>query len=188
VRKEWLNFISTWYEPEKKKLTDQIMKELDVKYKKTASIIQQAARQTEKENRLSEIAAQLSEPAHEEWEKRLAAAQLQVDDWTDITDQEQQFVLGVFVGLFGDDDDDEEEEEEDEDSATLNSNDIEDVTSEVDGFDFPTIRQSPPTPVTGNFELVNPSSFFADTVSPRNQSRKLPELAMVRFGVRCRDI
>lgn len=163
-----------------------------MKYKKTTSRIQQTARQAEKDMRLSDIATQLSEPAHEEWEKRLATSQLQVDDWVDITDQEQQFVLSVFIGLFGDDDDD---DEDGEDSATLNSNEMEESVASaveepqfVDASPFPAIRQSPPTPVTATFELVNPSSFFADTVSPRHQSRKLPELAMVRFRVRYREI
>lgn len=157
-----------------------------MKYKKTNSRVQQAARQAEKEKMLSNIPAQLAERAHEEWEKRLATAQLQADDWTDITDQEQQFVLSVFVGLFGDDDDDDDDEEDD--SATLNSNEMEVALTveEPDASHFPVIRQSPPTPVTGNFELVNPSSFFTDIVSPKNQPRKLPELAMVRFWVRCR--
>ncbi|KAG1735598.1 uncharacterized protein EDB91DRAFT_1337623 [Suillus paluster] len=181
VRKEWQNFISSWYEPEKKKLIDQLTKELDLKYKKSTSRIQQTARLTEKEKRLSEIATQLAEPAHEEWNNRLAAAQLQVDDWTDITDQEQQSVISVFVVFFQDD----EDNEEDEESTTFDSNETEEsVASAVeepqflDASPFFTVRQSPPTPVTANFELVNPSSFFTDTISPLNQARKLPELAM----------
>lgn len=178
VRKEWQNFISTWYEPEKKKLVDQLTKELDAKYKKANSRIQQAARNADKEKKLTEIATQLAEPAHEEWNNRLAAVQLLVDDWTDITDQEQQSVIDVFSAFYDDN-------EEDDDSNPFDSNETEEsVASAVeepqlpDSSPFFTIRQSPPTPVSANFQLVNPSSFFTDSISSANQARKLPELAM----------
>lgn len=174
VRKEWLNFISTWYEPQKKKLVDQLTKDLDAKYKKQSSRIQQSARQAEQEKRLSEITTQLAEPAHEEWNNRLAAVQLLVDDWTDITEQEQQSVIAVFNAFY-------EDNEEEEVSTPFDSSEVdESVASAVeepqlgDSSPFFTIRHSPPTPITANFELVNPSSFFTDT----KQARKLPELAM----------
>lgn len=150
-----------------------------MKFKKTTSRAQQAARQVEKEKRLSDVASQLAEPAHAEWENRLAISHLQADDWTDITDQEQQFVLSVFVGLFGDDEDEEAEDESNQLEESIASG-VEEPHF-VDASPFFAVRQSPPTPVTGTFELVNPSSFFTDTVSPRNQPKKLPELAMVHF-------
>ncbi|KAG2067127.1 hypothetical protein BDR04DRAFT_1105666 [Suillus decipiens] len=181
VRKEWLLFISTWYDPEKKKLVDQLTKELDAKYKKSSSRAQQNARHAEMEKKLSEITTQLAEPAHEEWNNRLAALQLRVDDWTDITEQEQHSVINVFNAFY-------EDNEEDNDSTPLDSNEIVESVASVaslveepqlgDSSPFFTVRQSPPTPVTANFELVNPSSFFTDTISPPKQARKLPELAM----------
>jgi hypothetical protein len=127
------------------------------------------------EKRLSEITTHLAEPAHEESNSRLAAVQLQVDDWTDITADEQQSVINVFNAFY-------EDNEEDEGSAPNETDDS--VASAVeepqlgDSSPFFTSRQSPPTPVTANFELVNPSSFFTDTISPAKQARKLPELAM----------
>ncbi|KAG2108706.1 uncharacterized protein F5147DRAFT_694539 [Suillus discolor] len=179
VRKEWLDFISTWYEPQKKKLVDQLTKELDAKYKKSTSRMQQNARHAEMEKKLSEIMTQLAEPAHEEWNCRLAAQQLRVDDWTDITEQEQQSVIDVFNAFYDDN------EEEENPSTPFDANELEEpVASAVeepqpgDSSPFFTIRQSPPTPVTANFQLVNPSSFFMDTISPAKQARKLPELAM----------
>ncbi|KAG0694837.1 hypothetical protein DFH29DRAFT_1005974 [Suillus ampliporus] len=183
VRKEWQNFLSSWYEPEKKKLIDQLTKELDLKYKKATSKIQQTARHAEKEKKLSEIATQLAEPAHEEWNNRLAAVQLLVDDWTDITEQEQQSVISVFVVFFQDDDDNEDVV----DPTALDSNEMEESLALAlaveeshfaDSSPLFAARQSPPTPVTANFQLVNPSSFFTDTIPPLNQARKLPELAM----------
>ncbi|KAG1836285.1 hypothetical protein DFJ58DRAFT_847050 [Suillus subalutaceus] len=178
VRKEWLNFISTWYEPEKKKLVDQLTKELDAKYKKSSSRIQQNPRHVEMEKRLSEITTRLAEPAHEEWNSRLAAVQLRVDDWTDITQEEQQSVINVFNAFY-------EDNEEDEGSTPFDSNEIDESVALAaeepqlgDSSPFFTTRQSPPTPITANFQLVNPSSFFTDTISPAKQARKLPELAM----------
>jgi hypothetical protein len=178
VRKEWLNFISTWYEPQKKKLVDQLTKDLDAKYKKSSSSrIQQSARHAEQEEKLSEITTRLAEPAHEEWNNRLAAAQLLVNEWINITEQEQQSVIDVFKAFY-------EDNEEEEDSTPLDSSEVEEsVASTVeepqlgDSSPFFTMRQSPPTPITANFEFVNPSSFFTDT----KQARKLPELAMVRL-------
>ncbi|KAG2342743.1 hypothetical protein BDR05DRAFT_963982, partial [Suillus weaverae] len=133
------------------------------------------------DKKLSEITTQLAEPAHEEWNSRLAAVQLQVDDWTDITEQEQQSVIAVFNAFY-------EDNEDEEDSTAFDSNEIEESLASAveepqltDSAPFFTIRQSPPTPVTANFELVNPSSFFTDTISPAKQARKLPELAMVRL-------
>lgn len=182
VRKEWLDFISTWYEPQKKKLVDQLTKELDAKYKKSTSRMQQNARHAEMEKKLSEITTQLAEPAHEEWNSRLAAQQLRVDDWTDITEQEQQSVIDVFNAFYDDN------EEEENHPTPFDANELEEpVASAVeepqlgDSSPFFTTRQSPPTPVTANFQLVNPSSFFMDTISPAKQARKLPELAMVRL-------
>ncbi|KAG1850289.1 hypothetical protein C8R48DRAFT_727787 [Suillus tomentosus] len=179
VRKEWLDFISTWYEPQKKKLVDQLTKELDAKYKKSASRMQQNARHAEMEKKLSEIMTQLAEPAHEEWNSRLAAQQLRVDDWIDITEQEQQSVIDVFNAFYDDN------EEEENHPTPFDANELEEpVASAVeepqlgDSSPFFTNRQSPPTPVTANFQLVNPSSFFMDTISPAKQARKLPELAM----------
>ncbi|KAG1831072.1 hypothetical protein EV424DRAFT_1373789 [Suillus variegatus] len=179
VRKEWLDFISTWYEPQKKKLVDQLTKELDAKYKKSTSRMQQNARHAEMEKKLSEITTQLAEPAHEEWNSRLAAQQLRVDDWTDITEQEQQSVIDVFNAFYDDN------EEEENHPTPFDANELEEpVASAVeepqlgDSSPFFTTRQSPPTPVTANFQLVNPSSFFMDTISPAKQARKLPELAM----------
>ncbi|KAG2144150.1 uncharacterized protein EDB93DRAFT_1153973 [Suillus bovinus] len=178
VRKEWLDFISTWYEPQKKKLLDQLTKELDAKYKKSTSRMQQNARHSELENKLSEITTQLAEPAHEEWNSRLAAQQLRVDDWTDITEQEQQSVIDVFNAFYDDN-------EEDHSTTPFDTGEIEEpMVSAVeepqlgDSSPFLTIRQSPPTPITANFQLVNPSSFFTETISPAKQARKLPELAM----------
>lgn len=133
------------------------------------------------EKKLSEITTQLAEPAHEEWNNRLAALQLRVDDWTDITEQEQQSVINVFNAFY-------EDNEDDDDSTPLDSNELVESVASVaslvkepqlgDSSPFFTVRQSPPTPLTANFELVNPSSFFTDTISPAKQARKLPELAM----------
>lgn len=129
------------------------------------------------EKRLSEITTHLAEPAHEEWNSRLAAVQLRVDDWTDITQEEQQSVIDVFNAFY--------EDNEEEDSTTFDSNELDESVALAveehqlgDSSPFFATRQSPPTSITANFELVNPSSFFTDTISPAKQARKLPELAM----------
>ncbi|KAG1884444.1 hypothetical protein F4604DRAFT_1919651 [Suillus subluteus] len=172
VRKEWLNFISTWYEPEKKKLVDQLTKELDAKYKKSSSRIQQNPRHVEMEKRLSEITTRLAEPAHEEWNSRLAAVQLRVDDWTDITQEEQQSVIDVFNAFY-------EDNEEDEGSTPFDSNEIDESVALAaeepqlgDSSPFFTTRQSPPTPITANFQLVNPLFLLHRYDFPRKASQK----------------
>ncbi|KAI6033501.1 hypothetical protein BKA83DRAFT_4177935, partial [Pisolithus microcarpus] len=53
---------------------------------------------------------QLAEPARSEWERCLEAAQLREDQWDDMTSEERQAVMRVFVGFFGDEEDDDDED------------------------------------------------------------------------------
>ncbi|KAH7921169.1 hypothetical protein BV22DRAFT_1132507 [Leucogyrophana mollusca] len=181
VRKEWQRFISTWYEPEKKKLEDELQKELNAKFKNAKSKIQRKARDTEKEKREAEIVEGLAVPARTEWEQRLAAAQVEEEAWVDITLEEQQFVQNVFKGLFRDEDEEDEDGEDADADATSPFPDDEDEATEsmfADVLSIATAKLSPPTPITGTFEFVSPSSFSADNTSPPNPTKILPALPM----------
>jgi len=177
VRREWQKFISNWYEPQLKKLKEQIQKDLAAKYKNSGlSKAQQKARDAELQKKVSQMAPQLAEPARTEWEKRLEAAQLREDEWNDMSTEEQQAVLNVFIGLFGDDDGD-----DDDDGASAFSIGEDEIPSE-DQYRAPASKPSPPMSSSATFELVNPTSLFVETASPLNPTKTLPALSMVRLG------
>ncbi|KIJ61471.1 hypothetical protein HYDPIDRAFT_115957 [Hydnomerulius pinastri MD-312] len=105
-----------------------------------------------------------------------------------MTGEEQQAVLSVFVGFFGDD---EIEEPEYESAFSANQSSVEEEESVVDepqhrglpsfpSSSFAAPKQpSPPTPINGNFQFVNPSSFFVDNITtPPNPTKNLPALSM----------
>ncbi|KAI5985471.1 hypothetical protein EDD15DRAFT_2301929 [Pisolithus albus] len=55
----------------------------------------------------------LAEPARSEWERRLEASQLREDQWEVVSSEDQQAVMHVFVGFFGDEADDDDDEDGD---------------------------------------------------------------------------
>lgn len=185
VRREWQKFISNWYEPQQKKLREQIQKDLAAKYRNSGlSKAQQKARDAELQKKFSQMAPQLAEPARTEWEKRLEAAQLREDEWNDMTSEEQQAVLNVFVGLFGDDDGDDDDDDGPNQQSPANVSSIgEDEIPTEDQYRAPGSRPSPPMPSSATFELVNPTSLFVETASPPNPTKTLPALSMVRLGI-----
>lgn len=180
VRREWQKFISNWYEPQQKKLREQIQKDLAAKYRNSGlSKAQQKARDAELQKKFSQMAPQLAEPARTEWEKRLEAAQLREDEWNDMTSEEQQAVLNVFVGLFGDDDGDDDDDDGPNQQSPANVSSIgEDEIPTEDQYRAPGSRPSPPMPSSATFELVNPTSLFVETASPPNPTKTLPALSM----------
>ncbi|KAF8839669.1 hypothetical protein BDN67DRAFT_1012110 [Paxillus ammoniavirescens] len=181
VRKEWNKFIDTWYEPQKKKLLDKLQKDLLVKYKDLGPPKDtQKLREMELFEKLDSIAVQLTEPARKEWERRLDAAQLREDQWDDMSGEEQQAVMGVFIGFF----DEVEEAEYDEDTSADPSSIEEEESvfeeSQLRGFhSFPSSKlPTPPTPTRGTFEFVSPSTFFTNGVIPSNPTKNLPALSI----------
>lgn len=175
VRREWQKFISNWYEPQLKKLKEQIQKDLAAKYKNSGlSKAQQKARDAELQKKVSQMAPQLAEPARTEWEKRLEAAQLREDEWNDMSTEEQQAVLNVFIGLFGDDDGDDDDDDDGANASSIG----EDETPSEDQYRAPASKPSPPMPGSATFELVNPTSLFVETASPLNPTKTLPALSM----------
>ncbi|KAF9226419.1 hypothetical protein BS17DRAFT_548549 [Gyrodon lividus] len=186
VRKEWKKFIDTWYDPQKKKLLDKLQKDLLLKYKDLGSFKDtQKLREMELFEKLDSVAEQLAQPARKEWERRLEAAQLREDQWDDMTGEEQQGVMGVFIGFFGDD---EVEEIEYDDEAYTNSSSVEEAESVVEEpqhrglHNFasfaPSKQPTPPAPTRGAFEFVSPQSFFADAMTTLNPTKNLPALSM----------
>ncbi|KAF9239254.1 hypothetical protein BU15DRAFT_74677 [Melanogaster broomeanus] len=182
VRKEWKNFIDTWYDPQNKKLLDKLRKDLILKYKNLGSSKDtQKLREMELFEKLDSIAAQLAQPARTEWERRLEAAGLREDQWDDMTGEEQQAVLGVFVGFFGDED---VEEPAYDDQGPDDLSFVEDDESAAEEPQHPGLQSflpsstAPSTPSRGTFELVNPSSFFLDATTPSNPTKNLPALSM----------
>ncbi|KIK97607.1 hypothetical protein PAXRUDRAFT_824769 [Paxillus rubicundulus Ve08.2h10] len=180
VRKEWNRFIDAWYEPQKKRLLDKLQKDLLLKYKDLGPPKDtQKLREMELFEKLDSIAEQLTQPARKEWERRLDAAQLREDQWDDMSAEEQQAVMGVFVGFF-----DEVEEYGEDASADPSSIEEEQCVfeeSQLRGFHgFPSSSKlpTPPTPTRGTFEFVNPSSFFTDGVIPSNPTKNLPALSI----------
>lgn len=184
VRKEWSKFIDTWYEPQKNKLVEKLQKDLLVKYKNLGSAKEtQKLREMDLFEKLDSIAQQLALPARAEWERRLDLAHLHEDQWDDMSGEEQQAVMSVFVGFFTN-----EFEELDDDDLSPNTSSIEE-DSVVEEPQFRSHHPSapsssarqpiPPTPTRANFEFVNPTSFFADATTPPNPSKNLPALSMV---------
>lgn len=180
VRKEWARFIDAWYEPHKKKLVDKLQKELLVKYKNLGSPKDtQKLREMELFEKLDVIAQQLAQPARTEWERRLELAHLREDQWDDMSAEEQQIVMGVFVGFF----DDVEDMEQDDDIPSSVEEDTIIEEPQHRPIPSPPSRQAiPPTPTRGNFEFVNPTSFFVDTMTPPNPTKNLPALPMVSLS------
>ncbi|KAI6001556.1 hypothetical protein F5J12DRAFT_842939 [Pisolithus orientalis] len=185
VRKEWQKFIVAWYEPEKKKLEEQLQKELTTKYKKSGSSkAQQKARTAELEKKLSNLAKQLAERARNEWERRLEAAQLRENQWDDMTSEEQQAVMNVFVGFFGDEDDDEDDDDaEDDQVASTNSLSLEAdegaIPDQPGGFtSLPRAKPSPLASANATFQFVNPTSLFVEGASQPHPATNLPSLSM----------
>ncbi|KAG6335321.1 hypothetical protein ID866_3769 [Astraeus odoratus] len=178
VRREWERFIGNWYEPQKKKLEEQLHKELATKYKKSGSSkAQQKARDSELQQKLTQLAEQLAEPARSEWEKRLEAAHLREDQWIDMTLEEQRAVLSVFIGFFGDEEDEDVDEDGKEQQPSTAVSSVEEDEDQSKGL---SLFGSTPSPLPNNatFELVNPSSLFVETASPLNPTKKLPALSM----------
>ncbi|KAL4073630.1 hypothetical protein J3A83DRAFT_4370917 [Scleroderma citrinum] len=180
VRREWQKFITDWYEPQQKKIREQIQKELATKYKKSGSLkTQQKARDSEFQQKISKLALQLAEPARIEWEKRLEAAQLREDEWDDMTSEEQQAVLSVFVGLFGDEEEGDSDDAANDQYTLGNASSIgEDEFPTEDQYKVTSSKPSPPMPSSVTFELVNPSSLFVEMASPPILTKSLPSLSM----------
>ncbi|KAI6002964.1 hypothetical protein EDD15DRAFT_1443850 [Pisolithus albus] len=182
VRTEWRQFIVSWYEPEKKKFEQQLQKELTAKYKKLGSSkIQQKARAAELDEKLCNLAKQLAEPARSEWERRLEAAQLREDQWDDMTSEEQQAVMRVFVGFFGDEEDDDDEDDDNQVAvADPVSSEAEECATQDPSGGFTSLPRAKPSPMSTNatFEFVNPTSLFVDGASPPPPSTSLPSLSM----------
>ena len=188
VRREWSKFIDAWYEPQKKKLVDKLQKDLLVKYKNLGSAKEtQKLREMELFEKLDSIAQQLAQPARAEWERRLELAQLREDQWTDMSGEEQQAVMSVFVGFFADDVEDFDDDDLSEDPSSIEEE--ESVVEEPPYRGIPAFPPSvppaparqliPPTPTRQTFEFVSPTSFFADTMTPPNPTKNLPALSMV---------
>ncbi|KAG8216522.1 hypothetical protein J3R82DRAFT_6638 [Butyriboletus roseoflavus] len=187
VRKEWSKFIDAWYEPQKKKLVEKLQKDLLVKYKSLGSAKEtQKLREMELFEKLDSMAQQLAQPARTEWERRLELAQLREDQWDDMSGEEQHAVMSVFVGFFGDEVDDVDDDDISPERSSIGEE--ESVVEEPYYRGIPSYPPSapsasfrhpiPPTPIRGNFEFVNPTSFFADTMTPPNPTKNLPALSM----------
>ncbi|KAH0834889.1 hypothetical protein J3R83DRAFT_10535 [Lanmaoa asiatica] len=187
VRKEWSKFIDAWYEPQKKKLHEKLQKDLLVKYKNLGSAKEtQKLREMELFEKLDSIAQQLAQPARAEWERRLELAQLREDQWDDMSGEEQQAVMSVFVGFFADDVEDMEDDDISADPSSIEEE--ESIVEEPQYRGIPSYPPSapsapsrqpiPPTPTRGNFEFVNPTSFFPDSMTPPNATKNLPALSM----------
>ncbi|KAH7907617.1 hypothetical protein BJ138DRAFT_1159742, partial [Hygrophoropsis aurantiaca] len=164
VRKEWYRFVSTWYETEKKKKEDDLMKELNIKFKNAKSKAQRQARDDEKDRRQVEIVHALAEPAREQWEQHLENVHLREEDWK-IEGEEQAMFLKVFAGLFPDG--------EEPDSSTLDT--IEEYAEADVEIPVTATTKPSPSPTTATFEFVNPMSFTGN-LSPPNHSQHLPAL------------
>lgn len=187
VRKEWSKFMDAWYQPQKKKLVEKLQKDLLVKYKSLGSAKEtQKLREMELFEKLDSLAQQLTQPARTEWERRLELAQLREDQWDDMTGEEQHAVMSVFAGFFADD----VEDMRDGDLLTEPSSIEEDSVSEEPPYrvtpfyppplsSAPSRQPIPPTPTRQTFEFVNPTSFFADPMTPLNPTKNLPALSMV---------
>ncbi|KAF8434853.1 hypothetical protein L210DRAFT_3506528 [Boletus edulis BED1] len=179
VRKEWSKFVDAWYEPQKRKLVEKLQKDILVKYKSLGSAKEtQKLREMELFEKLDSIAEQLTQPARVEWERRLALAHLREDQWDDMTGEEQQAVLSVFVGFFTNDVEDMEDDD-------LSSSIEEDIAEEppyrgMPSYAPPALSRQPipPTPTRQTFEFVNPTSFFVDSMTPPNPTKNLPALSM----------
>ncbi|KAI6007884.1 hypothetical protein EDC04DRAFT_2907562 [Pisolithus marmoratus] len=187
VRREWQKFIVSWYRPEKKKLEEQLQKELTTKYKKSGSSkAQQKAKAAELDEKLSMLAKQLAEPARNEWERRLEAAQLREDQWDDMTSEEQQAVMGVFVGFFGEEDDEDVDDDDDaEDDQVVSADplsleaDESAIQDQSEGFaSLPRAKPSPLFSTNTTFQFVNPTSLFVEGASPPHPATTLPSLSM----------
>jgi hypothetical protein len=188
VRKEWSKFIDAWYEPQKKKLVEKLQRDILVKYKALGSAKDtQKLREMELFEKLDSIAQQLALPARAEWERRLELAQLCEDQWNDMSGEEQQAVMGVFAGFFADDVEDMDDDDLSVDPSSIGEE--ESVVEEPPYRGIPSYspfvppassRQPiPPTPTRQTFEFVNPTSFFADSMTPPNPTKNLPALSMV---------
>ena len=188
MRKEWAKFIDAWYEPQKKKRVEKLQKDLLVKYKSLGSAKEtQKLREMELFEKLDSIAEQLAKPARAEWERRLEHAQLREHQWTDMSGEEQQAVMGVFVGFFADDVEDMEDDDISADPSSVEEEDS--VVEEPPYRGIPSYSPSvhpapsrqtiPPTPTRQTFEFVNPTSFFVDSMTPPNPTKNLPALSMV---------
>ncbi|KAH0834797.1 hypothetical protein J3R83DRAFT_10398 [Lanmaoa asiatica] len=188
VRKEWSKFINAWYEPRKKKLVEKLQKDLVVKYKNLGSIKEtRILREMEFFEKLDSIAQQLAQPARAEWERRLELAQLREDQWDDMSGEEQQAVMTVFVGFFADD-----VEDMMDDDILVDPSSIEDVWNVVEPQHREMMRVDeplgpklpsyiPPTSTRGDFEFFNPTS-FTDSMTvlyPKN----LPTLSMDHLAI-----
>ncbi|KAG9311661.1 hypothetical protein JVU11DRAFT_7896 [Chiua virens] len=182
VRKEWSRFMDAWYEPQKKKFVEKLQKDLLVKYKDLGPAKEtQKLREMELFEKLDSIAQQLAQPAREEWERRLYLAQLREDQWDNMSGEEQQEVMSVFVGFFADDVEDMDAD------LSADPSSIEDDESIVEEPQYRSIPSTsfapsrhpvPPTPSRGTFEFVNPTSLFTPSMTPPNPSKNLPALSM----------
>ena len=194
VRKEWAKFMDAWYEPQKKKLVEKLQRDLLVKYKDLGSPKEtQKLREMELFEKLDSLAQQLAQPARAEWERRLELAQLREDQWDNMSGEEQQAVLSVFVGFFSDDIEDMDDADISADPSSIEEDSVIEEPPYRGIPSYPpsapsapsvlstTSRQPPipPTPTRHNFEFVNPTSFFPDTMTPLNPDRNLPALSMV---------
>ncbi|KAG6379744.1 hypothetical protein JVT61DRAFT_10279 [Boletus reticuloceps] len=183
VRREWSKFVGAWYEPQKRKLLEKLQKDILVKYKSLGSAKEtQKLREMELFEKLDSIAEQLTQPARVEWERRLELAHLREDQWDDMTGEEQQAVLSVFVGFFTDD---VEHMDDDDLSAEPSSTEEDSIAEEppyrgMPSYAPPALSRQPipPTPTRQTFEFVNPTSFFVDSMTPPNPTKNLPALSM----------
>ncbi|KIJ14617.1 hypothetical protein PAXINDRAFT_100088 [Paxillus involutus ATCC 200175] len=182
VRKEWNKFIDAWYEPQKKKLLDKLQKDILLKYKDLGPPKEtQKLREMELFEKLDSIAEQLTQPARKEWERRLDAAQLREDQWDDMSGEEQQAVMGVFIGFFDEVEEAEYVEDTSADPSSIEEEDSVFEESQLRGFHgFPSSSKlpTPPTPTRGTFEFVSPSTFFTNGVIPSNPTKNLPALSI----------
>jgi len=187
VRKEWFKFIGAWYEPQRKKLVEKLQKDILVKYKDLGSPKEtQKLREMELFEKLDSIAEQLTQPARAEWERRLALAQLREDQWDDMSAEEQQAVMGVFAGFFTDDVEDMGDLSTDPSSIEEEESIVEEPPYRgIPAYPPASSRQPiPPTPTKQAFEFVHPTSFFAESMTPPNPTKKLPALSMVSHPYR----
>ncbi|THU88743.1 hypothetical protein K435DRAFT_599662, partial [Dendrothele bispora CBS 962.96] len=107
VRQLWAQF-EIWHAAETKRIEKQVtdeLRELDTKWRQTPSKKRspKAEHEARKKTRRGEIVKTFNgNVVREEWQKRLDGAGLQSDDWTDLTDIEQQQVekiLGADLDL-----------------------------------------------------------------------------------------
>ncbi|KAF8555811.1 hypothetical protein OG21DRAFT_1507317 [Imleria badia] len=188
VRKEWAKFIDVWYEPQKKKMVEKLQRDLLVKYKDLGPAKDtQKLREMELFEKLDLIAQQLAQPARTEWERRLELAQVRENQWDNMSGEEQQAVMSVFVGFFADDVEDWDDDDLSADPSSVEEEE-ESVVEEPPYRGIPSYPPSvppaparqpiPPTPTRQTFEFVNPTSFFADSMTPLNPIKNLPALSM----------